>query len=492
MHTNVTHQEPVTQGGSHKVSENTSQRAKLWMLYALPLLAALGPHASLQPINGSSQNLYRLVALALLAPTLIAIWSVPRFRCLAPKALIGVGVLWILLAPIALASTPDRIAGVSEATGISFSIIGALTLLAIAPASERAMRALRSGWVLAFYATAAVGIWEIVTGEHLGGNATLAASDVHYAASTLYNPNDYAGFLLAALPALASGLATSRNNRNRWFFSIALLLWLCLNVATQSRTGIIGIVLAAPILIWWVRRSSRYNDGRPLFPWTFIAGFAGLALAAVSTLAAAQNVTSDFQSPFEENQSNSYSDQTRVNLSRVGLRILVDSGFLGSGAGSFERAVAGAAGYIDVAGITNAHNALVEFAAEYGLLIALALATVIASSVYQAFRRIGKDPRTDTIALNLRMSIGFGGAAFVASSLVGSSTLASPWWWILIGTIASQAAVLSRRIYDREESKESREMTDVLVGHNLRSNQLGNSARSNDGATAHDIRAASN
>jgi hypothetical protein len=106
-----------------------------------------------------------------------------------------------------------------------------------------------------------------------------------------------------------------------------------------------------------------------------------------------------------------HSDATRFQLTRLGWSYFVESGLLGRGAGTFEAAIAVDPSMDFFAEVTNAHNGLIEIAAQYRR-------SAFASA---------QNNRTSAELLHQRMMVLRGIRAFTASSLASSSVITSPW-----------------------------------------------------------------
>nr|WP_239543289.1 O-antigen ligase family protein [Micromonospora terminaliae] len=306
------------------------------------------------------------------------------------------------------------------------------------------------GWTLAFVVTGAVALWELDTGRHLDTNQAVVQSSIHVVASTFYNPNNYAGFLLACLPFLIWNAIVARAAWSRYLHIALVAGWWVLIAATQSRTGIVGAVVAAPLLVYWLIRSAmlrRRQIALPLMLLAFgvVAGLSFLPLAALG-----QQALTDLQSQFTPGDGISASDQARLNLTMLGWRMFLDSWMLGHGAGAFA-SNASYWGGLELYGLTNAHNGIVEIAAEYGLPLLLPLVAVIFAVARAAIARHPAATRADL--LDFRMVAVLGLSAVVASNLVASSILLSPWWWLLLGQLAAQAWLLPRQWIDAERTR---------------------------------------
>lgn len=425
-----------------RTGEPTLRPIEAASLIVLPTAAALGPYASLEPTEGSPYYLFRVLCLVILVPALGSWLAYRHSYSLGPKAFTALVVVWTVWAPAGLLWSEEPLAARNEVIAVSFALAGGFCTLFLSAGRTAALDLLRAGWIGAFLITGGYAVWELATGQHLASNPNLDLYGIRYVSSTFFNPNDYAGFLLACLPFIAGHAIGARSSRRRRMALLLLPLWAYLASATQSRTAILGALLALPVLIYWhstaaetVRRGAR----RRLLVYGASTGV--LALAAWSS--SASRVWKRLRSPLDYDVSIARSDATRLHLTRLGWKFFTESGLVGRGPGTFERAVAADASSNYYQQITNAHNGIIEIAAQYGIVIVapllIALWAVIRSAAPQRC-----DANRGPAVLNQRMSVLLGTMAFIASSLAASSVIACPWWWVLLGNLVAQSWLLHR------------------------------------------------
>jgi O-antigen ligase len=412
-------------------------------LVFLPILAALGPYASLQPSSGSPFYFYRVLCVLILIPSVAVLIASHKWAPLAPKAHVAVAFAWALWAPAALIWNPEGASGGRQVLSISFALIGGLYAVSLSGGSTAGIKALRTGWIWAFLATGSVAAWEVLSGRHLESNVILQLSGAHYVTSTFYNQNNYAGFLLACLPSLIHATMDARSAVSRTFHKATLGAWVCLAVATQSRTAVFGAVLAVPVVAYWIVRTARLKGHKLLGPSLRGGAAAIIALATLARSAPGQRILQDFNSPFQNSASTLRSDEGRMTLTRLGWKFFLDSGMLGRGPRTFDQSVLSHIEANSLHGTTSAHNSLIELAAQYGIVPTAPLLALIAIVIYGAVVTTRQEA-SNPLVLNLRMSILLGMVAFLASSIVASSTLGLPWWWILLGNLTAQSWLLHR------------------------------------------------
>ena len=179
--------------------------APRWVIVALPVLAALGPYALPLTVAGITLYAFRLLILFMAAfSTPLTSASGWWFNKLARWTVL-LGVVWLTYGMLSLVWTPDLSAGVADVMSIGFGFALLLVLFNVRAYERQHLQLLRVGWVMAFIVTAAVAIWELVTGQHL--YSTMYEESTYYfdgtvAQSTLGRPEQYGQFLLLATPFL--------------------------------------------------------------------------------------------------------------------------------------------------------------------------------------------------------------------------------------------------------------------------------------------------
>lgn len=247
--------------------------------------------------------------------------------------------------------------------------------LSSAKDSARTLRMVFAGWIMAFVVTATLGAREIVLGEHLPNYLTstdVANVDLRLIASTFGNPNNYAAFLVTAFPFLVNLVLRSRARTIR-SLGISLAAMTCLLMLyTGSRICIFALGLE--ILILALLGGTRFRKG--LFGFAIIISLfllvAGTGLAG--SIAPGLPTKLDSATPsriFDEatGGGSTSSGERRVNLYLDGLWMISDSGGLGVGPGNFEAVMSTADVPYDTGGVLSPHNAYLEIASQYGLLV---------------------------------------------------------------------------------------------------------------------------
>jgi len=401
----------------------------VWLV-AVPLAAALGPYLLPIPLAGINLYAFRLLIILSALTLPFAGRGVIRFGINLSVFYFGLGLLWIIWGLLSLLWAPDLAAGVTEITALAFGFLTALLMLNLGGVDRGAVAALRTGWLLAFLASAAIAGWEIVTHRHLPSYFS-AHAPAHLllvtVVSTFGHPNNFAAFLTIAFPFLLWSSQTS-HGLVRWASWLSLIVLPFLLIVSGGRLGILAVVMQLGLLLMLRTRSMRSAA-----TWIVIV-VAGLALLSVSlrleptTLKNLLNLQTELQT--------GGSVGIRVNLVREALSMTARSSGLGVGAGGFEPILLAGHGVYDTSGIVNPHNFWMEIMAQYGVLPFMGFAGWLIAVAAAAIRgrrlalRAGNAERRFVSEALLIALVGYIFAAVENSSYIGQ-----PMNWIFLGSV---------------------------------------------------------
>jgi O-antigen ligase len=404
------------------------------LLFLVPPLAVLGP---LVPIAGPLFG-FRLVVIVLMFSLIIAGHRSGK----SPVP----GVLWSVIGLFVLSTVGHMLLGrvgengwgevASVATGLAL-VIAVLTL----GAGASVLRPLLSGWLAAFMLTAVIAGLELSTGlrmpNHLIGRDALAVASESAPASTLGNPNDYALLLVLAVVPLVTGFHLSRRRGARRLYFVALASTPLLVYATQSRLGLVLIVIIfAALLLPRIPLASLI--AAPLV--------AALMLIAIFTPATVTRLIDVGVADWSGFFLGGGSGAVRANLVSNGLAVSASSGFLGVGPGGFPGALADSNTLAFTAGITSPHSGVIEVLAQYGfigLLVAILWFRQMCGTVWAAAPwKVAPATRTPAVAVILLLVLA------PVWSLMTSTTLSSSVLWVFLATVASLSQTLGRSVND--------------------------------------------
>lgn len=412
-----------------------------WALLALPTLAAFGPYLSFIPGRPQMPYLYRILVVTLVIPAFATFRRADWRSHVPPRLFLAFVAIWCIWSPWTILWTPDRAAGLRQVVGATICIIAALVVLVLSGASDEGTTTLRNGYTVAFVATGVVSIWELLSGSHL---AALVGQPVRFRprviTSTFYNPNNYAGFVLACSAALIVGAILARSVRARLAYLGLLALASIFVLMTNSRGAALGEATIVAVAIVWAVRKNASNHMKRLLT---IAAVPVLIIGGVSLANPNGFLAARLLGPFEE-PSNAASDQLRARLTELGIKYFFESKFRGTGAGSFVSVVT-ADPNARVIADTNPHNTFVEIAALYGIALALpfALLCLVLVAMAIGLRQRVRSTKKSSI---LRVQLGLSLIAMFAAGVTASTLLAEPTWWLLIGYATALAWRLSREL----------------------------------------------
>lgn len=357
-------------------------------LLMVPLAAAFGP---LFPVAGPLY-LYRLLVLVLL---FLAVFRNGRAAFKRPassmgKLLLATAALWIAWGLLsALLHGPGQEAFSALATlssGLILMFVAARTLEPLHTA-----RLLAAGYQVAVVVTGMVAIWEYLTHNHLsnyGMDATYNETrGINPIASTFGNPNAFAVFLVFAISAGLFQLFLAESARSKFVHAAFLGGTFALLIVSEGRSSLAaGALMVLVALTYWGRRAVLI--GAVSLGTLFVMAVGGV-LAGFDTLVPTRLREFSWRELDFLGSQGANSASVRFDLVTSGLRALVDTFGLGVGPGGFSEWVErNTTGFAADAGAFSPHNAVVELATEYGVVV-FALVTISASACFRSgFRAI--------------------------------------------------------------------------------------------------------
>lgn len=457
-----------------------------------------------------------------------------RWLAWAPWTFVACWAVLLAWMPYAVRIAPNARAADIEVTRFLLAMLLSVVALALVRGARAGLTGLRLGWLVSLVISASIGLWEITTKEHLlflDPKRGWVFGDARLATGTFLNPNNFATALVGMIVGVwalraAAARTPGPTGRIRGGARVAALVVLDLLVLagavvvvfTQSRSGLAALAVVAGLEAcrrwaswrsWWlghVGRNGLVADAlagpaprtRRRLAWGAGTVVAALLVASVTVpaLAARNPIVQVFT--MAGNEETARSDSLRVQLIAAALRYLRGSGWLGSGAGSFEPLL-----WADpdpgVIKLTNLHNAFVELLSQYGVVVGavhtaalLALVAVVVWPLPGRRRaaaaaggagtggarpaRAGStdarahQPNSDDAATprpgspgsprrglptDHRVEIAGYLAAYIAFGVAASSALTVPTWWLLHASACASwwvAATSGTPIHRREPS----------------------------------------
>lgn len=331
------------------------------LLLLLPALVTLNPVLpSVGPLPG-----YVIAAVMLLLSSLTQLRTEKSTGAFRPLVWVW-SMLVLVQVTVAFVASSETPSVRNESIVVGFGVSLILSVVTLS-SKEQALKHLLRGWLIAFLLTGGIGAYELLTGVRLVPSyldANPLAQDIGIA-STFYNANNYAAFLVVAAPFLAIGVRSGSTRIERILHLLSLLGAIPLILGTGSRFGVaLGLVLALVAVL--------VNVSRKAFAATI-----GLVLVILLIVYTSGGSFDDptffgdglFAIPVFGNEILvDPSLYIRWNLALNGLGFLAGSTLLGIGAGRFEYYMLRGDAEYDTLGIVNPHNGVVELLAQYGLL----------------------------------------------------------------------------------------------------------------------------
>lgn len=360
--------------------------------------------------------------------------------------------------PLAYTRSPDPTQARAELTGVITGVLLAAGTAAATRYTAGGLRSMRLGWVIGLVLALGTAVFEIATGRHVHADESLSWTlDPTIVAGPFRNPNDFAAILAVLVSGTIAYRAGVRSARARAGLAVLAAFGVVAVFLTQSRGGLIAIVLVLAIHAVRVladRRDAgrvptpRSSRGPRTVTWA-IAGAALVAVVAAFTVPALARHNPIVTMITAAGQpGTARSDTLRLDLIRAGWRYFTGSDHLGTGAGSFEYLLAHDPNP-GVSHIIWMHNTFLELLLQYGIVVAAALvAVVVAVLVTSARSLLHVRGKTAEQRRETRMTVAEALSALVAFAALGSlayTALETHAWWMLLAYAVVAASTLTAR-----------------------------------------------
>lgn len=411
-------------------------------LFLVPLTAALGSYLFRIPLGGVALFGFRLLVLfgafALLSSGKL---SLPRLHTL-PGQFIAATLVWVFWATLSLYWTPDPVRGIVETLAVAFGATALLTAANFARMRIDATGLVRDGWVVAYIAAVAISAWEFSTGNHLPGDYIRRLPD--YArtrwltTSSFDNPNNYAAFVVVAVPFLYWRMLISKAAL-RPLFGLVLITGPFITVLTGARIAMAALLVQTAVIVITTLTVAGYRRlARRILQ-------VGLGMsAALAALGVAVAVRPDVVQQILAVRSGISAVEGRFNLTLTGISFFANSFGFGVGAGGYTGMLSAGRGTYATGSLVDPHNMWIEILAQYGLIVivpllfALGRALLLGIRASQTAGEEGDSAKEGRVLLLLL--IGYVFAAMENSSYIAQSVN----WAVLITVL-----ILARSVHER-------------------------------------------
>ena len=341
-------------------------------------------------------------------------------------------VIWLAYASLSIIWAADKLEALRN---ISFLFIGCSIIFFLIFYFRKLnyLKWLYWLWLFIFIVLIPIGIWEVITGNHLTASGLYAEirPDLIYAPTTVfYNQNDFATYIALTLPMLIASMRNYPKSANRILFALVFIAGLFLLISTTSRSCLVALLLG--LSFWFLFLLKLKGKCKTLAIATImlvliISAFPDQTMETIDIVTNQIHSLSSLRS-HEDDES----IDIRQNLIRNALYFTAESAGVGVGAGNaefyMERFKIYPVGYV-----TNVHNWWVEILLNYGVFIFagyVILYVTILLNLWRAYKRV--IDRTEKMICEALL---VGMVIFFVASVSSSSIIAFSPQWIFFGFI---------------------------------------------------------
>jgi hypothetical protein len=413
-------------------------RRRIWALRLIPVTAAIGPSLGFVEIAGAGLFAFRILVGVILVVTLGSVTHWRRYRLARMFVAICLG--WTIWSGFSLVWAPDVNLAIEQTVGIGFGLVVTVVMFNLGLHRDSHLDALFEGWMMAYALSAVFAIRELITGTYLQGPVAdlfTAGSLEGIAISFFGNPNNYAAFILLAVPFMLLGYSRARTKLIRRAGLVLLVSAPIMIFFSTSRLALIGVVVQ-----FLVYAFIGLENPRQAFK--YIATAATVVILIGAVFWSGSQIASDVEQLLNKDYAITGSDTVRWNLTRNGLWMTWTTAGVGVGAAGYG--VITATEYVPhfVSNITDPHNYWVEVLSQHGVIVFAALMAwfgSIASEALRTRRRTARG-RGDLLMHDKSVAIVVGLSGYLFASVSNSSFINESANWVFLASLAALAASL--------------------------------------------------
>ena len=277
-----------------------------------------------------------------------------------PKSLL---IVWMIWAFVSLVWTPDISEGFEQLIILLFNILYAFEILLFSIYSSVPLKIISYGWLTSLMLNNAVGLWEILTDNHLsvskyGSDHQLMVDGTYlfmrYANGFFSNYNAFVTFICCALPFLYYLFKDTRNKIVKLTIIGNLLVSMFILFMNGSRGGVIALAVISVVYMFrLVKAGNNKKLGLALF--AILGAFLVYYWDTLSYIVIGRQLA-----------INSIEEEARYSVWTNCFKVLFDSFFLGTGVGGVIESMMRVAG---PDAVLAPHNAFLEILVQYGILV---------------------------------------------------------------------------------------------------------------------------
>lgn len=308
-----------------------------------------------------------------------------------------------------------------------------------------------------------LGWYEVFTHNYLFAPAeriaTMRAGRHYYPVTTMMNQNDLILVLVFGVCISTYFVLTSKKTKYKIFNAGLLLSNVALGIATNSRMGICGMMIAILILGVFIlsKKQKLFLVGGIVCIFAFsVVLFPQIYLELWSKVQDIELL--NFENPTVN------SDAVRLNLIRNGLVFLKETWGFGVGTSNAEYWMTTEPVYF-VRGFINVHNWWVEILTNFGIIIFILYILFYIGLLGSIWKRVKMEEDKDVRVFCMILTAFMG--AFLVASFSSSSNWGKEWLWILWAFIIAfqgNSEIKSSRREEKNESDEESEKACLRSG----------------------------
>ncbi len=241
-----------------------------------------------------------------------------------------------------------------------------IEIMVFSKKASKPLSTISMAFMIAFLITSVVGLWELITDNHLHlskfqedttvNNGSGMLFHHRFASVTFGNYNSYVTFICFCMPFIVYRLfVVGKGFVSKLFPMIAILLSILFLLFNASRGGILSMLVMISIFVYYSLFSKNKRNRQVicvLVLLVMVGSFCFTDIIFESLL-------------YRLSGTNLVEDNSRINIWHDALRVFYDSYGIGSGVGSLSRSMGEVATQTFIA----THNMLLELLVQYGCVI---------------------------------------------------------------------------------------------------------------------------
>lgn len=300
---------------------------------------------------------FSILLIPLLSNKGFGLWNVSAKK---PRLLLF---LWILWGGVSLLWTPDISRGLEDFVLLIFNALFAYEILTFSSRSKNPLVFIALGWLISLSINNCIGLWEIYTDHHLavskfGSDREIKVEGYYvlmrYANGFFSNYNAFVTFICCALPFLYYLFFTVKSRALKIFVICNLIASVYILFMDASRGGIIVLAIVSALFFLGTSRV-KGSTKISVVLFSIIICYIIWSWDSISSLVVGR-----------QNNINGIEDEARYIVWINCLKVLIDTGGLGTGIGGVGSSMEVYAGY---GGTLAPHNAFLEILIQYGVIV---------------------------------------------------------------------------------------------------------------------------